>query len=180
MPLDARPPRLLPLLLFVPVLLLAAVSGLAKEPARPADAAFHAAATAPEKALDRVLRLSEKDADLLEFLLRTPRYKPKANKGYAGYFTNRLLADMAARERAAVRENCQGRYVDGELCGLDHNPLTCAQDEAEGAYLYKTESTSDGRAVIVYKWPGEKKAMATFDMVLEGEKWKVDGVRCLP
>lgn len=141
---------------------------------------FHRAATEPEKTLDRVLRLSEKDPNLVEFLLATPQYKAKSGKDYGRYVTPRLRTDLAALERATVAENCQGKYLDGELCGLDHNPLTCAQDMADGAYLYQTESAGDGRADIAYKWPGQKAVVARFALVQEGGVWKIDAVTCLP
>lgn len=139
---------------------------------------FHRAATPAETALDRVLRLSEKDPNLVEFLLATPLYKAKADKGYARYFTARLRADLAAMERASVTENCQGKYLEGELCGLDYNPLTCAQDLSDKAYLYRTSSSDDARAVIDYKWPGEKQPAARFVLVREDGQWKVDAVTC--
>uniref|UniRef100_I2Q134 DUF3828 domain-containing protein n=1 Tax=Desulfovibrio sp. U5L TaxID=596152 RepID=I2Q134_9BACT len=170
-----RSPRLPSLLWLVLVLLIAAA------PAHPAgNAGYHVAASEAEKALDKVLHLSGKDPNLLEFVLRTPSYKPKADKGYARFFTKRLLDDMAAQEKAAVQENCNGRYVAGELCGLDYNPLTCAQDEPAGAYRYKTESSAEEKAVVAYKWPEEKDKAATFEMVEEGGMWKVDRVTCRP
>jgi len=175
-----RPPRLLPVLLLVLALLVTAAPGWTKEPASPGVAGYHVAASEAEKTLDRVLRLSEKDGNLLEFVLHTPQYKPKADKGYARFFTKRLLTDMAALEKAAVLSNCKGKYVAGELCGVDYNPLTCAQDEAEGAYQYQTESSAARKAVIAYTWPGEKDKAATFEMLEEGETWKVDGVKCRP
>ena len=141
---------------------------------------YHRAATPAETALDRVLRLSEKDSNLVEFLLATPQYKAKNDKGYGRYFTARLRADLAAMERASVAENCQGKYIDGELCGLDYNPLTCAQDLSDKAYLYRTSSSDDARAVIDYKWPGTADPLASFDMIREAGAWKLDAVRCLP
>jgi len=141
--------------------------------------AFHPAAGDAEKTLDRVLRLSEKDANLLDFVRRTPDYKPKADKGYVRYFTKRFLDAMAAMEKKAVRENCQGKYSDGEICGLDYNPLTCAQDRADNAYRYATDASSEeGMASVRYTWPGSKKPLAAFGMVQEGGQWKIDSVRC--
>ncbi|KHK04068.1 hypothetical protein [Desulfovibrio sp. TomC] len=141
---------------------------------------YHRAATEAEKTLDRVLRLSEKDPDLVAFLLATPQYKARAGKDYGRYVTPRLRTDLAALERATVAENCQGKYLDGELCGLDYNPLTCAQDLADGAYLYQTASSGDGRAEISYKWPGEKDSLGRFTLVQDGGVWKIDAVTCLP
>ncbi len=128
----------------------------------------HTATSDAEKALNKVLRLSEKDNNLLEFVLQTPQYKPKADKGYARSFTKRLLTDMAALEKNAVQENCQGKYIKGDLCGVDYNPLTCAQDTSDAPYLYQTESSTKGKAVISYKWPGAADETATSEMLQEG------------
>ncbi|WP_300157437.1 DUF3828 domain-containing protein [Solidesulfovibrio sp.] len=140
---------------------------------------WHQPETDAEKALAKVLRLSEKDQNLLEFVLRTPFYKAKAGKGYARFFTRRLLSDMAAMERATVRENCRGKYLPGELCGTDHNPLTCAQDAMEG-YLFMTQSQDATHAAIAYRWPTETKTAARYDLVHEDGVWKLDRVRCGP
>lgn len=140
----------------------------------------HVATTDAEKQLDRIVRLSEKDQNLSEFVLGTPAYKPKADNGYAKLFTKRLRAAMAEHERAAVKENCKGRYIPGELCGLDYNPLTCAQDEAEKPYRYKTEHAASDKVVIVLARPGEKKPAVRFEMARKGGQWKLDAAHCLP
>lgn len=139
---------------------------------------FHPVETPIEKTVDTVLRLSEKDSNLLEYVLHTPQYDAKTDKGYARYFTRRLLDDMAAMEQKAVLENCNGKYVEGEICGTDYNPLTCSQDGSEAPYQYKTESSDAGKAVIAYKWKSEKDPQARFDLVEEGGAWKIDAVRC--
>ncbi|MHC1710730.1 MAG: DUF3828 domain-containing protein [Solidesulfovibrio sp.] len=152
------------------------------EPAPKASATFHVATSDAEKALDHVLVLSGKHNNLLEFVLHTPAYKPKADKGYARYFTARLLTDMAAMEKKAVQKNCKGKYIKGELCGTDYNPLNCAQDDSELPYLYDTTSSAEGKAVITYKWQdgGTEEPLATFEMLQEGGEWKIDAVQCRP
>lgn len=141
--------------------------------------AWHRPQTEAERTLAKLLRLSETDQNLVEFVLHTPFYKPKADKGYGRYCTKRLLADMAAMERDTVRANCQGKYLEGELCGTDHNPLTCAQDEMAG-YLFRTLSQDEGHAVIDYRWPTEKRSMGQYELVREGGQWKLDRVTCRP
>lgn len=160
------------------LLLAVVVSGTAFANTAGGTNAFHAAATPAEKMVDTVLRLSEKDNNLLEYLLKTPQYDPKVANDYSRYFTKRLCDDMAAMEKMAVEENCQGKYIDGEVCGTDYNPLTCSQDGSEAPYQYRTESSADGKAVVAYKWRGEKDAQARFDLVEEGGVWKIDSVRC--
>ncbi|QAZ67535.1 hypothetical protein [Solidesulfovibrio carbinolicus] len=147
---------------------------------KPAAGRPHPAATEAEKTLDKLLRLSEKRAGLVDALLG----RPGGGKGDAALAreltTARLRHDLAELERKAVRDNCKGRYIPGELCGLDYNPLTCAQDESDAPYSYRTTAATPDRADIVYSWPGAANPSASFIMVREGEAWKLDAVRCLP
>ena len=140
----------------------------------------HPAATKAEKALDKLLRLSEKRVGLVAAVLG----RSGGGKGDAvlarELTTARLRQDLAELERKAVRDNCKGRYIPGELCGLDYNPLTCAQDESDAPYSYRTTTAIPDRADIVYSWPGAANPSASFIMVREGEAWKLDAVRCLP
>ena len=158
----------------------ATASGQVQDGPEPNLSAYHLAASDAEKTLDRVLRSSEKDANLLDFVLHTPWYKPRADKGYVGYFTKHFLSVMAEMEKKAVKDNCKGKYLKGEICGLDYNPLTCAQDQAETRYLYRADSSDDAKAVISYVWPGEAQRAAVFEMLYENGCWKIDAVRCRP
>ena len=56
----------------------ATASGQVQDGPKPNLSADHVAASHAEKTLNRVLRASEKDANLLEFMLHTPWYKPRA------------------------------------------------------------------------------------------------------
>ena len=56
--------------------------------------AYHRAASQQENTLDTILRNSEKDQNLIEFVLRTPFYKSNKDKGYARYFTKNFLTAM--------------------------------------------------------------------------------------
>lgn len=148
--------------------------------AKPAAGRPHPAATEAEKALDKVLRLSEKRYGLVAAVLGRPG-GGKGDAALAGQLTTaRLRQDLAGQERKAVRDNCKGRYVPGEICGLDYNPLTCAQDESDAPYGYRTTDATADRADIAYSWPGAAGPSASFIMVREGEAWKLDAVRCLP
>ena len=140
----------------------------------------HPAATEAEKALDKLLRLSEKRFGLVAAVLG----RPGGGKGDAALAreltTARLRQDLAELERKAVRDNCKGRYVPGEICGLDYNPLTCAQDESDAPYGYRTTAGAADQADIAYFWPGAASPSARFVMVREAGAWKLDAVKCLP
>lgn len=140
----------------------------------------HPAATEAEKALDKLLRLSEKRYGLVAAVLGRPG-GGKGDAALAGELTTaRLRQDLAGQERKAVRDNCKGRYVPGEICGLDYNPLTCAQDESDAPYGYRTTAATADRADIAYFWPGAASPSARFVMVREAGAWKLDAVKCLP
>ncbi len=146
----------------------------------PAAGRPHPAATEAEKALDKLLRLSEKRFGLVAAVLGRPG-GGKHDAALARELTTaRLRQGLAALERNAVRDNCKGRYVPGEICGLDYNPLTCAQDESDAPYSYRTTAASAERADIAYSWPGAANPSARFVMVREAGVWKLDAVQCLP
>jgi hypothetical protein len=149
------------------------------EPDKPAQGRVHPATTQAEKALDNLLRLSEKRSGLVDALLG--RRAGKADLALAGQMTTpRLRRQLADLERWTVRENCKGRYIPGELCGLDYNPLTCAQDASDAPYSYRTLSSSADQAEIAYFWPGADSPLARFFMVAVAGTWKLDAVQCLP
>ena len=150
-------------------------------PGKPEAVRPHPAATEAEKALDKLLRLSEKRYGLVAAVLG----RPGGGKGDAALAreltTARLRQDLAGQERKAVRDNCKGRYVPGEICGLDYNPLTCAQDESDAPYGYRTTTSSTAdQADIAYSWPGAASPSARFVMVREAGAWKLDAAKCLP
>mgnify|MGYP007111634448 CR=1 FL=1 len=143
--------------------------------------AYHRATSEPEKTLDSILRNSEKDHNLIEFVLHTPFYKSKNDKGYAQYFTRTFLATMAAMEKKTIQENCKGKYIEGELCGTDYNPVNCALDNGPSPYLFKVDSLTQDKAIIAYKWrTKDATPAATYELLREGGAWKIDRVICHP
>ena len=140
----------------------------------------HPAATEAEKALDKLLRVSEKRYGLVAAVLGRPGGGKHDADLARELTTARLRQDLAGQERKAVRDNCKGRSIPGEICGLDYNPLTCAQDESDAPYSYRTTAGAAGQADIAYFWPGAASPSARFVMVREAGAWKLDAVKCLP
>jgi hypothetical protein len=174
-------PRLLTLAAFAATTLIGSTAFTQSgKPTAMAMQGYHLASSDAETTLDAILRLSDKDDNMLNFVLHTPDYKPKADKGYAKHFTQRLLHDMAEMEKRELKSKCGGKYLKGELCGTEYNPLTCAQDASDSGYLYRTDSSVDSKAIISYAWPGEKKRLAVFEMIRENGRWKLDSVTCNP
>jgi hypothetical protein len=84
--------------------------------------AFHAARSVPEKVLDEIIRRSDKDDNLFYYILQRPGYDATKDSGYSRLFTRRLLQTWANAEAELVKQDCGGKYVDGEICGFDYSP----------------------------------------------------------
>ena len=143
-----------------------------------ADQPLHAPTSAAERALDAILKTAGNDDDQLDNLL-DGRGKPgfKKTVDYSTLLTAALMSAIADRQTALVREDCGGRYIKGELCGLDYLPINCAQDTND-SYVYETVKETDSTAEIRYAWP-DQKSDATYRMVLSDGRWKLDGITCV-
>jgi hypothetical protein len=153
-----------------PLALLLACSAQAAE-------GFHDVETEAERALDAILKRVDHDHQALDNLLggRGPGFRRTVD--YRTMITPPALAAIAAHEKEVVKRTCGGRYRDGEICGLDYVPVTCAQD-SNPVYFYRTLSASADRAEIAQKWPYSKEPGATYRLVRDGGGWKIDGIRC--
>ena len=143
-----------------------------------ADESSRPPVTQSERALNATLRAADKDRDLLDNLLAgrgDPHFKKTFD--YAPRLTDALMKAIAAEEAALVGKDCAGRYVEGDICGLDYSPITCGQDESN-AYLYHTEQDDGHTAVITYSTSKKQKPIATYRMTLVVDRWKIDGVKC--
>jgi glycine/D-amino acid oxidase-like deaminating enzyme len=85
---------------------------------------YHAPETQAEKQLDSLLQRANVEDELFDFVLLRPWYQPKAQHIYSQFFTDALLHAYRQREAVLVHENCDGVYREGEICGLDFNPIT--------------------------------------------------------
>jgi hypothetical protein len=133
-----------------------------------------AAATAPrtpaETALDKVLKTADRDEEVLDNLLH--RYPVAAAKriDYGKWLTPTLIASLQAEEKKLVAQDCGGKYREGDICGMDYNPLTCAQDTVR-PLSYKTVQQNADTAVIAVTG-------ATYRMAHTSAGWQLDGVKC--
>ncbi len=121
-------------------------------------------------ALDKVLKLADRDDEQLDNLLhRYPVAKAK-QVDYRPMLTAPLVAAMQAEEKRLVKQDCGGKYLEGELCGMDYSPITCAQDTV-APYTYSTVVQHDRDAIIA-------GPAATYRMIQTGRGWQLDGVKC--
>jgi hypothetical protein len=156
---------------------------LASASADPASAparAFHAARSAPEKTLDNILRRAIRDPNIVEFVLATPHCDAKKDTGYAPLFSKPLLKALADAQAALVKHDCGGRYIEGEICGIDHDPILCGQDYPDKGYLFQTSSENRQQAIVSTQWIGgdAQEAHPLYRMARDGGSWKLDGVDC--
>jgi hypothetical protein len=147
-------------------------------PATPAAASkaqpahYHAPQTEAEQALDKVIHL-----DMTVTCGLWPALT-KATGQYATLFTPQLSHAVANADQKLVQLNCGGDPTKG-VCGLDYDPLTCAQDYPPAPILYRTISVKESNeAIIGYAWGTGNTDQGRYRLVKVGGTWKLDGIEC--
>ena len=135
-----------------------------------ARAGFHAPKSAAEVALDKIVKTAEGDEFLLDNLLHRYPVAPKKQVDYRSMLTPPLIAAMQAEEKTLVAKDCGGKYLEGELCGMDYSPITCAQDTV-APYTYKTLDQRGTTVTIA-------GPSATYRMIQANGAWQMDGIKC--
>jgi hypothetical protein len=150
-----------------------------------AEPAFHAAQSAAERVLARILKLDADHPDQVDPTIaatgRRPRTTPTPGATYLKYLTTPLAAAILAEEAREVKANCGGVYKPGEECGMGADPIICAQDFPD-RYLFRTTHSGPSLAVIEAAWPPDNGARPTtsgaYRLTIEGGVWKIDGISC--
>lgn len=123
---------------------------------------YHAPLTAPEKALDVILRHADEDHRLVAFVLGNDT----THKIYARFFTPTLLNLWAAQEKRSA---------------FTYNPVTCEPRTLKD-FVYFTRYAQPHFAEILV--PSTvikgKDAYNYYIIVKSGENWVLDGVDCGP
>jgi hypothetical protein len=111
------------------------------------------------------------------FEVKRPDRNPGKDETYRGHFTPALEGAWAEAEAALVRHDCGGKYSDdGEICGMNSSPLSCAQDYSEKGYLYRMDCLTASSATISMRWPWIEKPVATYHLIRQGKGWVSIGV----
>jgi hypothetical protein len=155
------------------IILAAALAAVTPALAEPVH--FHPPQTEQEQALDKMLHATETDGDALAQLLGRPG--AKGHLDYARILTPKVIASIRKAERALVRQDCGGKYRKDEVCGIDFDPITCAQDSSP-AYLYHTILDLGPKVVIEYKSPDQTASAAVYTLVKAPDGWRIDGITC--
>jgi len=148
--------------------------------------AFHPAQSPAERALGRILKADEKPPGHIDptdgAAGHRPRVTPPPGAPYLKFLTRPLATAILAAEARAVKANCGGLYKAGELCGMESDPIVCAQDFPDH-YLFRTKEPGPNRAVIEAAWPPDHagaapSASGAYRLILSAGVWKIDGVSC--
>jgi hypothetical protein len=147
--------------------------------ANPGEAA-HAAGSAAEKTLDDIVHRAETDKSVADFVFKRPGYDAAKTADYARFFSKNLLAAWAEAEQDVLQQNCQGHYIQGQICGIDTNPVTCRPDAGAAAHLYQTKEEHRDNVLISYQWKDQdgQTDETLYRLVKDGEIWKLDGIDC--
>ena len=148
----------------------AVLIALAVPAAAAAPAGFHPPKSPAEVALDKVLKAADADEFQLDNLLHRYPVVPKKRVDYRTMLSAPLIAAMQAEEKKLVAHDCGGKYLEGEVCGMDSSPITCAQDVV-APYRYKTVTQHAKDATIA-------GPNATYRMTQIHGGWQVDGIKC--
>jgi hypothetical protein len=163
------------LILFFALLLFLPAACAAEKPANRPQ--FHPPQTAAERALDAIFHAEKiSEGEMNYFILKRPGYNRRKGETYSHFFTESLLDAWAKAGKKDIDEGCGGVYK-GEICSIDFDVLTCAQDVPD-AYFYRTIKTQDSKAIITYSWPEDQRDGSHYLMVKTGGGWKLDGVDC--
>ena len=153
---------------------------------------FSAPTTAPEKALHAILQwrgrvFGERSSNLTEFLTQRSGRSKANDARYKRMFTMGLVRAISAVDRSMTDKDCDG------VCGLDFDPIFCAQDILLPPHTYLTTSkeranggrlntaSRDSRAYVLYRrGRADEKYVHRIDYLLEKESgiWKIAGVYC--
>lgn len=150
-----------------------------------AEAPFHPAQTAAEHTLAQILKLDADKPGQIDptgdRAGRRPRTTPAPGASYLKYLTTPLATAILGAEAAQVKKDCGGVYKAGEECGMDADPIICAQDFPD-SYLFRTSQGGPSLAVVEAAWPADPGAQPSpsgaYRLKLTGGVWKIDGIKC--
>jgi hypothetical protein len=167
------------------VLCVTAVTAALAAGSASAEPAFHLAQTAAENTLARILKLDADKPGQIDptgdKAGRRPRATPPPGASYLKYLTTPLAVAILGAEARQVKANCGGVYKAGEECGMDADPIICAQDFPD-SYLFRTKVSGPNLAVVEAAWPPDPGAQPSpsgaYRLKLTGGVWKIDGISC--
>jgi hypothetical protein len=141
------------------------------------DGEFHAPATQAERALHDILAFDTNPANA--------KHRLNILQGSTDtsllteWLTPELKTELAATEAELVQQECDGQYIDHNVCGFGFDPLLCAQDVSDSPYMYYTTQADASQAIIEYRWREDPdNTYGRYKMVRKGTSWQLDGIDC--
>jgi len=131
-----------------------------------------------ERALNSILKWRDPGGPVYRFLTDQNGGRKLYEKRFDRHFTVPLLDAVAALERKLVKEECRGRYVEGDMCGIGYNPLNCAQDDPPNGYHFLVESAGEGTEVIATAWRASGPVTARYRVTRYHGTWAIDAISC--
>lgn len=129
--------------------------------------------------LDVFASEDERFGPLQDFIIGYPNRDKKFDHFYANFFSRELLLAWHQAEQEQVALECGGKYINGELCGLSVNPLTCAHDFPSNGYVYNTLFENEFQTTVLVAWNGhEESTIGLYRLVKENKHWVLDSVSC--
>jgi len=147
---------------------------------------FHLPKNEAEKALDRIfLANSSENSKLFNFLM-DPVYKRKSDisikevEYFSKLLTENFINTVRQTEFLMLNKNCAGKD-EGYTCGMEVNPVICAQDYYKEGNLFKTIEQKNGAVVIKYfnSHFNEGEPKEFFKMKYEKDSWMLDETSCV-
>jgi hypothetical protein len=141
---------------------------------------FHLATSAPEKALDKIFHLYDKDKDLDGFIFNYPWHDRAKDKEFSLLFSRDFLNRSEKEEKSLIKESCGGKYpADGQPCDMirDVNPIYCGQDYPD-VFLYRTIKSNRKEAIVTYTWPIYMTDGPVYKLVHDKDHWMLDDIDC--
>ncbi len=128
---------------------------------------FHPPREAAESRLDTILRRSIiEDGYSRGMTDRDQAFTAE----YLRDFTPALLRAIVAEEERLVRQDCNGHYIEGDLCGMDYVALWCGQDiRPDLRYHMRVEA---GQTWI------DTNSPAHYRIMRHKKGWRIDGIQC--
>lgn len=147
------------------------------------DAFLHSPTSPAEKALEKIHKEQEHHRN-----------------GVPKSITKHLQQSLLEAEKKERQENCGGTYKDGEICGLEIDPISCgiygndSWPEQKWTYNYKTVTTNDKKTIIAFvatlsytstngtliekRIPEKGTKPYLYRLIKKRGAWLLDGIYC--
>lgn len=149
---------------------------------------YHKPQTEPEKVLDKILSQviddnNPKQREITDYVMyfqgkeREQKYDPKKYEYYSSLITDELAKAISDAEKRIAEKACPNPEDDKEgPCGMNFNPIICAQDYPE-FYTYRTIKHTENMAVILTAWEYKGNTGKEYTLIKQSDLWKLNSIK---